>query len=290
MKKVVKNLTATGLLIGLSISGCLITYGADSENGWKQDQTGWYYQIESDFIQNQWKEINGAWYYFNQDGYMLTGWQNMGGTWYFLGDSGEMHTGWLHLGDVWYYMDEHGAMVTGDRRIAGKDYNFNADGKLNADEQIDYVGRYVDGFTIAHGSDRGIRIEIEDISDGRIWASVYSHDYGSGGTTIKGRLEGVKLENGIASGTYKIAWNDFSNLEGNEPKVRYDTHTFQIKLKNQGEYSYYKFHEGAEWEVRAFSPISFKYENGEFEDFYLFEDEWEGEIVSWFMESEGDLF
>ena len=289
MKKVFKNLVAVGLVTGLSISSSLIVFGGDN-TGWRQTATGWYYQDESGFIQNQWKEINGAWYYFNQDGYMLTGWQNLGGAWYYLNSSGVMHTGWLQLGNDWYYMDEHGVMVTGDRRITGKEYYFNADGKFSGDEQIDYVGRYVDGFTLGHGSDRGKRIEIEKISDGRIWASVYYHDYGSSADTIKGRLDGVKLENGVASGTYKRAWGELSDANGNELKTIYDTGSFQIKLKNSGEYTYETFNGGTEWEANAFSPISFRYGNGEFEDFYFFEDEWDGEIASWFMESEGDLF
>lgn len=292
MKKVLKNLVAAGMVTGIVVSNCLMVFGADDSGnttGWRQNQTGWYYQDGSGFIQNQWKEINGAWYYFNQDGYMLTGWQNLGGAWYYLGNSGVMHTGWLQLGDAWYYMDMHGTMVTGDRRIDGKDYYFNADGKFNGDEQIDYVGRYVDGFTLGHGSDRGKRIEIEKISDGRIWASVYYHDYGSSGDTIKGRLEGIELESGVASGAYRRAWSELSNGENIMKKV-YDSGTFQIKLKNPDEYTYETFNEGTAWEVNAFSPISFRYGNGEFEDFYFFEDEWEGEIARWFMESEEDLF
>lgn len=137
MKKVLKNLVAAGMVTGIVVSNCLMVFGADDSGnttGWRQNQTGWYYQDNSGFIQNQWKEINGAWYYFNQDGYMLTGWQNLGGVWYYLGSSGAMHTGWLQLGDAWYYMDGNGAMVTGDRWIDGKDYYFNADGSMDEEE------------------------------------------------------------------------------------------------------------------------------------------------------------
>lgn len=137
MKKVLKNLVAAGMVTGIVVSNCLMVFGADDSGnttGWRQNQTGWYYQDNSGFIQNQWKEINGAWYYFNQDGYMLTGWQNLGGVWYYLGNSGVMHTGWLQLGDAWYYMDKHGTMVTGDRWIDGKDYYFNADGSMVEEE------------------------------------------------------------------------------------------------------------------------------------------------------------
>lgn len=283
MKNQVKQIVTAGVA-GLMILGTAFTSYAGQ---WQQNSTGWWYQEDNGgYPVNQWKALNGKWYYFNQDGYMLTGWQNLGGAWYYLGTSGAMHTGWLQSGDTRYYMDEYGVMVTGDRRIAGKDYSFNADGSLNSDEQVDYAGRYVDGFTLAHGSDRGIRIEIEDVSDGRIWASIYMHDYNSSSTTIKGRLEGVKLENGIASGTYRRAWREVSD---SGLKVLYETGTFQIKLKNPDEYTSFKFHEGMEWEAEAFSPMSFRYDNNKFEDAYLVKEEWEGELLHWFMESEDDL-
>ena len=41
--------------------------------GWKQDDTGWWYQNEDgSYLQYDWTELNGDWYFFGSDGYMVT--------------------------------------------------------------------------------------------------------------------------------------------------------------------------------------------------------------------------
>lgn len=41
--------------------------------GWKQDETGWWYQNEDgSYIQYDWTQMNGDWYFFGSDGYMVT--------------------------------------------------------------------------------------------------------------------------------------------------------------------------------------------------------------------------
>ena len=55
------------------------------EEGWNQDQNGWWYaDTESSYLNSCWKNINGHRYYFNQDGYALTGWQELKGNWYYF--------------------------------------------------------------------------------------------------------------------------------------------------------------------------------------------------------------
>lgn len=107
------------------------------------------------------------------------------------------------------------------------------------------------------------------------------------GTTVKGRLEGVKLENGIAGGTYHLAKNRF---DGTSRQVISWTGTFEIQLKDPQAYSTVTLNEGSEYEVTASSPVALRYNEDGFDDYYLFQDEWEGEIASWFMSSEDDLF
>lgn len=41
--------------------------------GWRQDDTGWWYQNEDgSYLQYDWTELNGDWYFFGSDGYMVT--------------------------------------------------------------------------------------------------------------------------------------------------------------------------------------------------------------------------
>lgn len=41
--------------------------------GWKQDDTGWWYQNrDGSYLQYDWAELNGDWYFFGSDGYMVT--------------------------------------------------------------------------------------------------------------------------------------------------------------------------------------------------------------------------
>lgn len=200
MKKVLKNLVAAGMVTGIVVSNCLMVFGADDSGnttGWRQNQTGWYYQDNSGFIQNQWKEIDGAWYYFNQDGYMLTGWQNLGGAWYYLGSSGAMHTGWLQLGDAWYYMDGNGVMVTGDRWIDGKDYYFNADGSMDEERNMEkFIGTFLT--EEGAGCGKGTIIGIDKIEDGRVWGTYYYSYHNSGPNDISAEAEfkGVEIKDG----------------------------------------------------------------------------------------------
>ena len=77
---------AIGSKSGANTSG---TQNAVSE-GWKQDNTGWWYQnADGSYPANSWKEINGAWYYFEGNGYMASN-KWIGN--YYVGASGAMLT------------------------------------------------------------------------------------------------------------------------------------------------------------------------------------------------------
>ena len=41
-----------------------------------------------------------------------------------------MVTGWLPYAGSWYYLEDSGAMVTGTRVIEGREYSFDATGRL----------------------------------------------------------------------------------------------------------------------------------------------------------------
>lgn len=77
---------AIGSKSGANTSG---TQNTVSE-GWKQDNTGWWYQnADGSYPANSWKEINGAWYYFEGNGYMASN-KWIGN--YYVGASGAMLT------------------------------------------------------------------------------------------------------------------------------------------------------------------------------------------------------
>lgn len=41
--------------------------------GWKQDDSGWWYQnADGSYLQYDWTQLNGDWYFFGSDGYMVT--------------------------------------------------------------------------------------------------------------------------------------------------------------------------------------------------------------------------
>lgn len=77
---------AIGSKSGANTSG---TQNTVSE-GWKQDNTGWWYQnADGSYPANSWKEINGVWYYFEGNGYMASN-KWIGN--YYVGSSGAMLT------------------------------------------------------------------------------------------------------------------------------------------------------------------------------------------------------
>ena len=93
-----------------------IEQGFNREEGWKKNETGWWYEYtDGTYPKEQFKEINGVWYYFDNSGYMLSNqWKkHTDGYWYWFKNSGEMVTGWQTIGDKKYYFKETGEMKTG---------------------------------------------------------------------------------------------------------------------------------------------------------------------------------
>lgn len=62
-----------------------------SGNGWKQDETGWWFRFSDDsYAYNCWQMIDGKWYCFDGNGYLRYGWIASGGKWYYCGEDGAM--------------------------------------------------------------------------------------------------------------------------------------------------------------------------------------------------------
>ena len=93
-----------------------IPEGSGSSQGWKQDQTGWYYIGENGSnVANQWLELQGTWYWFDGNGYMATGWRNYtdGSYYYFDPATGAMVSDrWIQDGGAWYYLSADGKLLT----------------------------------------------------------------------------------------------------------------------------------------------------------------------------------
>lgn len=59
---------------------------AAGDMGWKQNETGWWYQrADGTYPRDAWEMIGYDWYYFDQNGYMATGWIDWNGNQYYCG-------------------------------------------------------------------------------------------------------------------------------------------------------------------------------------------------------------
>ena len=121
-----------------------VTFGdkpATGKTGWVQDNQGWKYQVNSQFVTG-WVQDNGKWYFFGQDNLMKKWWVQDNGTWYFLNGAGEMQTGWLQDNGTWYYLEGSGALKVNQWfEVEGKWYHVDASGALS-------VNTVVDGYTV----------------------------------------------------------------------------------------------------------------------------------------------
>ena len=121
-----------------------VTFGdkpATGKTGWVQDNQGWKYQVNSQFVTG-WQQVEGKWYFFGQDNLMKKWWVKDNGTWYYLNGSGEMQTGWLQDNGTWYYLEGSGALkVSQWFEVEGKWYHVDASGALS-------VNTVVDGYTV----------------------------------------------------------------------------------------------------------------------------------------------
>ena len=135
--KLVAVLSATALL---AMGASMTSFAA----GWEKDDAGvWhYYDSDDDMVTDEWKKDGGKWFHLNDDGEMDTD------TWvdddYYVAEDGHMLTNeWKKTvsdddeddpedgGEHWYYFNNKGKKVVDqDKKINGKTYFFDEDGKM----------------------------------------------------------------------------------------------------------------------------------------------------------------
>lgn len=108
--------------------------------GWLWDN-GWYWIDENSGMATSWVNDNGTWYHCAKSGIMqANAWVlDEKGLWHWAGGSGAMQSGWIYYKSIWYYLDPKDARhptATGTKSIAGKDYHFNSDGAMNANNWV----------------------------------------------------------------------------------------------------------------------------------------------------------
>ena len=154
--KLVAVLSAAALL---AIGASMTSFAA----GWQKNDDGtWsYYDSDDEMVAGEWKKDGAKWFYLDDDGIMLTD------SWvddeYYVNESGAMIVNdWKKTvadediedpeddGEGWYYFDSKGKKVTTSKKVAGKTYYFNSDGKMEDgwfadDNNTYYLGGEDDG-------------------------------------------------------------------------------------------------------------------------------------------------
>lgn len=155
--KLVAVLSAAALL---AIGASMTSFAA----GWqKNDDGSWnYYDSDDEMVAGEWKKDGAKWFYLDDDGVMLTdAWVDDE---YYVGDDGAMLiNGWKKTladediedpeddGEAWYYFGSKGKKVSSeDKKIGGKTYYFDTDGKMEdgwygEDGDAYYLGDEDDG-------------------------------------------------------------------------------------------------------------------------------------------------
>ena len=134
-----------------------IEQGFNREEGWKKNETGWWYEYsDGTYPKEQFKKIKDDWYYFDNSGYMLsekwkrhtdnkwywfdnsghmaTGWKKISNKWYYFNDDGSMKTGWVKYKEKWYHLDDKNGDMTSNEFVQSADkkgwYYINPDGTM----------------------------------------------------------------------------------------------------------------------------------------------------------------
>lgn len=133
-------------LVAVLSAAALLTMGASMTSfaaGWQKNDDGtWnYYDSDDEMAIGEWKKDGSKWFYLDDDGIMMTD------SWVddekYVGDDGAMLASqWKKAladnegddpeddGERWYYFDSKGKKTTGDKKIDGKHYFFDDEGKM----------------------------------------------------------------------------------------------------------------------------------------------------------------
>ncbi|WP_125143146.1 glucan-binding protein [Clostridium transplantifaecale] len=153
-------------LVAVLSAAALLAMGASMTSfaaGWEKDDAGiWhYYDSDDEMVTGEWKKDGGKWFYLDDDGEMATD------TWvdddYYVGEDGAMLINqWKKTmtdddmddpdedGENWYYFGSKGKKTTNSKKINGKTYYFDEDGKMQYgwyenDKNVYYLGGEDDG-------------------------------------------------------------------------------------------------------------------------------------------------
>ena len=154
-------------LVAVLSAAALLAMGASMTSfaaGWQKDDAGvWhYYDSDDEMVTGEWKKDGGKWFYLDEDGDMAVD------QWiddeYYVGDDGAMLTNaWKYTmsdddqddpdedGENWYYFNNKGKKVADEtKKINGKTYLFDSDGKMEYGWQYEggnmyYYGDEMDG-------------------------------------------------------------------------------------------------------------------------------------------------
>ena len=155
-------------LVAVLSAAALLAMGASMTSfaaGWEKDDAGiWhYYDSDDEMVYDEWQKDGSKWFYLDEDGNMLTD------SWvddeYYVGEDGAMLVNqWKKTysdedqddpdedGEYWYYFGSKGKkVVDDDRKINGKTYYFDEDGKMKSGwQEIDgnayYLGTEDEGW------------------------------------------------------------------------------------------------------------------------------------------------
>ena len=154
-------------LVAVLSAAALLAMGASMTSfaaGWQKDDAGvlHYYDSDDEMVTGEWKKDGGKWFYLDEDGDMAVD------QWiddeYYVGDDGAMLTNaWKYTmsdddqddpdedGENWYYFNNKGKKVADEtKKINGKTYLFDSDGKMEYGWQYEggnmyYYGDEMDG-------------------------------------------------------------------------------------------------------------------------------------------------
>lgn len=113
--KALTGSTAPADSTGGSGSGGSVINPSGNAGGWKQDNTGWYYnKTDGARAKDEWLAVDGNDFWFDSNQYMAIGWRQFSnGSWYYFRSSGAMAKNyWVQTDGVWFYLGADGVMLT----------------------------------------------------------------------------------------------------------------------------------------------------------------------------------